>query len=140
MNQRWLAMFSGIVGLFLLGHGYMVASVIPPASHLVFDPINPFGTEENIAQIKGMLPYMYLAAVQGIVLGAFGLAVAAAFVAGWKRALPALLLGSALLAVSAIAAMIVAPGSWDIQLLWVLFSGALWWKYGRAKSRNESAI
>jgi hypothetical protein len=140
MNRRWLAIFVALVGLLLLANGAMVAYAIPPRSALVVDQFNPYGTEEHIARLKSILPYMYLVAAQGIGLGISALLLAAAFVVGWEKALTTLLLGSGLLAVSAITAIIMVPGSWDIQLIWVLLCGALWWETMRARSRNESAI
>jgi hypothetical protein len=140
MNQRWVAGFTATVGLLLLAHGALDAYIIPSERALVVDPLNPHGTEEDIAWLRSVRPYMYLVAIQGIVLGAWALVSAAALFARWKGALPTLILGSGLLATSAVAAIVLMPTRWQLQGLWLMFCGVLWWETFRARSKNGSAI
>jgi len=73
MNERWLAISTTVVGVFLLIVGAVAVYGINGTNTVVLDPLSPFGTAEYVDSVRSMLPVLYLLAIEGMGLGAVAL-------------------------------------------------------------------
>ena len=140
MNLRALALFSAVVGIFLLitgsfaTYGLILASDVEP-----YTAASPYDAmiAENIARIQEIKPFLYLSAAQGLGLGS---AAFFAAVALWTRRLWAvgfLVACSILLVVTAVV-LVAATLTWSIQALYIAWCALLWWEAWRTRSRHPA--
>jgi hypothetical protein len=139
MNERWLAIFTAVVGVFLFIVGGVGVLGIDASRTVTLDPLSPFGTVEYVEWVRGTLPFFYLVAAEGIGLGAVAFISAVGLLSGRKWAPRMLVWGSVVLAIMSVTIIIIAPGSWDIQAAFLAFSGVLWWQLWLWRRRNASA-
>jgi len=140
MNDRWLAIFSAIVGIFLVVVGGVAAWGIEAAGSVTIDPLSPFGTKEHVEWAKSAIPIFWLIAVEGLGLGSVAFVSAAGLLRHRSWALRTLVAGSVALAFLSLAIIIFAPRTWDIQIFFLAFSGLLWWQLWHRKRSNAPAL
>ena len=124
MKDRWLASFTAMVGALLVALGSLAVWGLSTGVSVSLDP---------------PIPMFSLVAIEGLGLGIVAFVAAAGL---WRRrewGRRTLVAGSYLLAVLSIAIMIVAPGTWDIQIVFPLFCVLLWcqlwlWRRGNASA------
>ena len=127
-NVRWLAAFTAIVAVFLFINGGFAIMTIDAIRTLEPDASTPFATPQDIAWAKSLLPSLYLFAVEGIVFGSTALITAAGLLKHQSWAHRALLFSSVALAIVAVVGIVMAPQTWDIQGVFILFCVLLWWE------------
>ncbi len=140
MNERWLAIFSAIVGVFLVIVGSVAAWGIVAAGSVTLDPLSPFGTKEHVEWAKSATRIFWLITVEGLGLGAVAFVSAVGLLRHRRWALPTLVTGSVVLALLSVAIIIVAPDSWDIQIFFLALSGLLWWQLWHQRRSNAPAL
>jgi len=127
-NQRWLAIFTAIVGVLLLGEGWFSVEGIRGLRELEVTPGTPFATAEDVAWAKSYLPAMYVVASEGLMLGVVAAIGAAGLFAGRRWARKLVLLASVVLVLLAVVAVVLAPRQWDTQAVFVGLCAILWWE------------
>jgi hypothetical protein len=127
-NRRWLASFTAIVGVLLLGEGIFAVSAIDATRRIEAVPNSPFSTAEDVAWAKSFLPAMYVVAVEGLVFGAVAVVSAVALLTHRVWAPRTVLMASVLLAVVALVSIVMAPHQWDTQAVFILLCALLWWE------------
>ncbi len=126
-NRKSFAASTGFVAILLLIEGVWMAWTIDSVHHLEVIPGTPFATPEDVALAKRYLPAMYVVAIEGILFGIVAAVGAVGLLAGRLWALRMLLVGSVLLVLSAVVAIVMAPQQWDMQAIFISFCVLLWW-------------
>jgi hypothetical protein len=140
MNQRWLATFTAVVAVFLAIVGGMGAWGFNAANDVTPDPLSPFGTSEYVAWAKSAMPVFGLMAVEGLGLSALAFASAVGLLLRRKWAHRALVAGSFVLSALSVSIIAIAPGTWDVQIIFLLFCVLLWWQLWQWRRSNVSAF
>ena len=94
MNERWMAIFSAIVGVFLVIVGGVGVLGIDAANSAIRDPLSPYGTREHVEWAKSTLPAFWLIAVEGLGLGVVAFVAAVGLLRHRKWGLRTLIAGS----------------------------------------------
>lgn len=127
-NRRWLAAFTAMVAILLLGQGIFAVSAIEATRNIEVIPNSPFSSADEVAWAKSLLPAMYVVAVEGFVFGVVAVIGAIALFTQQAWASRTVLVASVLLAIVALASIIMAPHQWDTQGVFILLCALLWWE------------
>jgi hypothetical protein len=127
-NRRWLAAFTAMVAILLLGQGIFTVSAIDATRNIEVVPNSPFSSADDVASAKSFLPAMYVVAVEGLVFGVVAIICAIALFTQRAWAPRTVLVASVLLAVVALVSIIMAPHQWDTQGVFMLLCALLWWE------------
>ena len=139
-NRRWIASFTLVASALLFANGAMSAWVLEAARSVEAGGIGPYSTPDDVARVRSMLPWLYLVTAQGLGLGLVAFAGALGLFVQRPWALRLLFTGSIVLMGCSIVAVAMAPRSWDIQAIFLMFGAMFLWEARKQREPVASAL
>jgi hypothetical protein len=138
-STRWLALAVAVVGIFLLAEGAMAVWSLDATDSIAASPIGPYSTPEDIAWARSLRPLLFLVSGEGLVFGFIAILCAVGLVLRRNWPPRVLLPSSVILALCAAAAIAIAPHTWDMQGLFILFCALYWWELRNAPHKGKAS-